>query len=515
MFKKLTLTPILLSSVSFLAYGADYPEGITPNEIKQELPAVRAQQQPWIEQLTKPLEKPVETNTNQQNKINAVTNEDLLKNPELLRRLMIEALNSNNPHLLSSLTIAYRQYPHADPVLLARAEGMLARYEGDYRKAVKIYSELHESQPENTRISLDTAAILQADKQWNEADSLFAEVESVPNLPMEVRDNIRLYREQNKAENRWKVDAGGSITQDKNINDAAPRYCLPLGCIEQQPEDAVGLNYFVSVDKNAPIKGNHNLLFRGYMNGVSYYFDKKSEYDNAFGRAYLGWQYQNARSSLNILPFYQWQLAGTNEFADKPTKNHTFGLNMLAHATGVQTAFSHQITPRLQSYASAEIYQQNYREDSRALRNDGRYYSLFGSLAYRLTPQHTVFGGVGVGVFKPKNNIVGNRVNNAGNTRHSFNVGWLANWQKLGGLNSRLQVSRTNRRYRGQALNTDFEWERQFNKETTYIFSLSHPKISIGTFTPKLTWERRRTSSTHKWAERKQNRLFVEIEKNF
>ncbi|MGI3296524.1 surface lipoprotein assembly modifier, partial [Neisseria sp. SLRRB23] len=50
---------------------------------------------------------------------------------------------------------------------------------------------------------------------------------------------------------------------------------------------------------------NHYLLFRANVGGTSYYFSRKSAYDDAFGRAYLGWQYKNARQTVGVLPFYQ------------------------------------------------------------------------------------------------------------------------------------------------------------------------------------------------------------------
>ncbi|OSI06840.1 hypothetical periplasmic protein [Neisseria animaloris] len=513
-----TLTTSVLPTAILSACFSPFAEASTleipaSDGIKQEQPALQAQQQPWLDQINRPA--PVAETQIDAKKTAMLTNEDLMQHPALLHNLMIQALNSGNPHLLESLTAAYRKLPQADPTLLARAEGMLARYRGDYSQAVELYSNLHKQHPQDNRITLDTAAILQEDKQWKEADRLFTQAASVPGLPPEVLQNIDFYRDQNKAFNQWRFDGGISITRDNNINDAAPPYCLPLGCIKQQSESATGLNYQVSAEKNTPLKGHHNLVFRSNFSGSSYYFDKKSQYDNAFGRAYLGWQYQNARNSFNILPFYQWQLAGTNEWAKKTEKEQTFNMDMLASATGIQTAFSRQITPRLQGYLSAEIYQQNYREEERAERNDGKHYNFFSSLAYRLTPQHTLFGGLNSSIFQPKTKTIGNRPNNAGNTRNSISAGWLAGWPKLGGLNTQLRAAYTDRRYRHQALNTDFEWQQQHNKESYYSFSLAHPKIAIGKFMPKLTWEQRYIRSTHKWAERKHEKLFIEIEKKF
>lgn len=513
------LTISLLPVVWFFAgqpfvQAASVPAGAGVSDgLKQEQSAVEAQRKQWLETLGSPALPPAETG--QGKEVPVLGNEDLINRPELMHGLMAQALNSYDLHLLESLTSVYRKQPQANPVLLARAEAAIARLKGDYGRAVRAYRSLNENDPEDKRIALDMAAVLFEDRQWRESDGLFAKTAAAPDLPEEVLNNIGAYRREIAAAQKWRIRGGASITHDKNVNDAAPAYCLPLGCVEQKAENATGIRYQVSAEKNTPLKGHHNIVFRSHMSGVSYYFDKKSQYDNAFGRAYLGWQYQNARTTFNILPFYQWQLAGTDEWSNKTERNRTLNMDMLAHAAGVQTALSHQITPRLQGFVSAETYRQNYREQERAERNDGRHYSLYGSLAYRLSPAHTVFAGWGGGVLRTEKDTLAGRSNNAGNTRHSINGGWWAAWPKLGGLGTQLQLSYTGRRYRGQALDTDFEWMRQRNHETAYSFSLAHPKLSVAKLTPKLTWEHQRTRSTHKWAERKQNRVFVEIEKTF
>ncbi|PSJ80696.1 surface lipoprotein assembly modifier [Neisseria iguanae] len=91
----------------------------------------------------------------------------------------------------------------------------------------------------------------------------------------------------------------------------------------------------------------------------------------------------------------------------------------------------------------------------------------------------------------------------------------MAEWPSLSGLQSRLSAQYGQRRYKGQALNTDFVYHPQKNYEAVFSASFSHPKLSYRGLTPKLTWETRKPRSTPKWAKRSQQQLFVEIEKNF
>ena len=190
-------------------------------------------------------------------------------------------------------------------------------------------------------------------------------------------------------------------------------------------------------------------------------------------------------------------------------------MDMLSHAKGIQSSWTYRLTPRLQSHVSTELYRQSYRPTDKSHYYDGKHYSLFASFAYLLSTQDVIFAGISNGIFRPHNKKRYNRPNHTAFTRNSINIGWLANWSKLGNLTTHLRASYTDRRYQGTVLNTQFQRQKQHNKETIFSASISHPKISYRGFTPKLSWEKRHLHSTHKWAERKQQRIFLEIEKNF
>ncbi|PJO77102.1 DUF560 domain-containing protein [Neisseria brasiliensis] len=491
------------------SFAADLPAG----DRRSEQAAESVQQHQWLETLQQ--DSAASAAPNEAVNVRQVNDEELARNPALLEEMLQQAVNSNHPPLLEALTAVYRRQPQADKVLLARAESMVARNQGDYPQALETYGRLNRQHPQDARIALDYAALLFEDKQWQESDRLFAQTAQTANLPEAVADNIRRYRAQIDEADDWQLNGGLSVSYDRNINNAAPAYCTYLGCTTEQAENATGIHYHAELEKNTPLKGHHNLTFRNRISGTSYYLDKKSQYDHAFGRSYLGWYYQNARSSLSVLPFYQAQLAGSNEFADKPTDEHTLNMNMFAHAVGVQTAWSHRITPRLQAYASGELYRQSYRPQQKSTYYDGRHAQLFGSLAYQLGANDLVFAGYGNGTFRPKHTQIDGRTNHTAHTRHSLSAGWFAAWPTLGGLASRLRAGYTDRRYKGRVFNTDFTPERQRNKETFFSASLAHPKISYHGIMPRLTFEHSRTRSTHKWAEQKQSRLFVELEKSF
>ncbi|WP_170064807.1 surface lipoprotein assembly modifier [Neisseria iguanae] len=457
-----------------------------------------------------------EKTTIQANVETILDNEALKQQPLLLHYLFEQSLNTEDPHLIASLKSAYETLPEKNPILLQRAEGFLKKNAGHYRQAVNIYQRLNQSHPQDERIALDTAAVLFEDKQWTEADMLFAQTALSDDLPEAVRHNIRRYRDKIREHNTWQFNGSLSMSRNGNINDAAPAYCSPIGCQPSQKESGTGINYGLNIEKNTPLSGHHNLYFRSYTGGTSYYFDKKSQYDHTLHRSHLGWQYQNARNTLNILPFYQAQLAGSDEFESKPKNNHRLIPNMLAHALGVQITGTHRLPQNKgQIQINAESYRQHYRPKEKQPLYDGNHYSLSLSLAKPAGRHHLLFIGLGSNWFLPRQPQLNGRSNHTAYTRSFIHTGWLAEWPSLAGLQSRLSAQYGQRRYKGQALDTDFFYRTQKNYETVFSASISHPKLSYRGLTPKLTWEARKTRSTHKWAERSQQQLFVEIEKNF
>ncbi|WP_338809280.1 surface lipoprotein assembly modifier [Neisseria leonii] len=441
-------------------------------------------------------------------------NDKLLGDPPMFHRVMQQALNRGDAHLLESLLAAYRRLPEPDALLLAHAEAELLCLRGDTGAAVKRYEDLQRNYPDDVRIRLDAAAALVQDRQWREADALFASTLNEPGLPENVAGNVNVFRQGIRRHNQWQFSGNLGFARHQNINDEAPSYCTPLGCTQSRPVDAWGLDYSVEAAKNTPIKGHHNVLIRTYIGGTSYYFDRKSQYDRAFGRIYSGWQYQSAKDTVSVLPFYQLQFAGSNEFADKTTRER--GLpDLFARGRGIQTAWSRLLHPRLQSRLGAEMSVQRYVPQERRRPYDGRHYALNAALTYAPTNNHTVYGGWGGGVFRPRHQIVNGAHNNQAYVRHTVSAGWNARWPQLGGLESSVRGSYTWRRYSGTALDADFIHRQRENREYDLRLTLAHRNIRFAGLMPQLVYERNITNSTHDWADRKSRGIFVEVVKPF
>ena len=499
--------------------------GVSVGAVAEPLPQTAAeqageslQQQPWLQSLE--ADGTGEKQPAPERKGAApvvVRNQDLREHPELLAAMLRQAVDARHEPLLGALLPAYLALPQAqqDAKLRQHTQAELARLRGDYPTATAHYQAVQQQYPDDVRLQLDTAATLTEDRQWREAEALFAQAAQTPELPDVVAENIRLYRNGIRQNAQWQVQGGVQLSYDKNINDAPQAYCTPLGCVRERQENAWGLRYRVYAEKNTPIRGHHNLLFRMNASGTTYYLSQRSAYDYALARASLGYRFQDARQSLEILPFYQAQFSGSRQFPDKAPRQKRVLPYMLGHAVGVQAAFERQLAPKWTGFVSLEGMRQDFREEERARHQNGTVWNAFASLSYRIRPQHLLFAGYGWGSLHPGNGMVGGRANSSGYVRHSVQAGWLAQWTALGNLNTEIRGQYTQRRYRGSALDTAFLRRPQRNNERSLTVALSYPKWRVWGAVPKLVWQENRIDSTHDWADRRQRNVWLEWEKRF
>lgn len=225
----------------------------------------------------------------------------LLSRPQLLEHVLRDALNGNQADLIASLADLYAKLPDYDAVLYGRARALLAKLAGRPAEAVARYRALHRDNAADERVLLDLAAAEFDDFRLKSAGLHFAEAAKL-DLPAPVLENVGRFRKKTEGLTGWHFSGGISPSVNKNANNAAPQYCLQGGgsriCSVTGPVRAAGLDYEAGAEKLTALADNHYLLFRANVGGTSYYFSRKSAYDDAFGRAYLGWQYKNARQTV-------------------------------------------------------------------------------------------------------------------------------------------------------------------------------------------------------------------------
>ena len=265
---------------------AQLPEGGIRQDAPSQDAAVQVQQKQWLDILSEE-ERSSEKNENV-GEPTVVGDDFLTANPHILEDALIQALNGNSADLVSSLASLYRKQPNHNPKLIARADALLAKLKGRTSEAVERYRTLYESDVSDDRILLDLAAAEFQDYRLGEAAAHFRHA-AQRDIPAPVLENVKRFQEAVKRQTEWKWSGGISPVHNDNANNAAPRYCIEArgqtACSITLPVSANGLNYELNTEKLTPFYGHHAVKFRANLSGTSYFFDRQSAYDDAFGRA--------------------------------------------------------------------------------------------------------------------------------------------------------------------------------------------------------------------------------------
>ncbi|WP_230478017.1 surface lipoprotein assembly modifier [Kingella kingae] len=505
-FNRTILTILLFGGLlsSHVAHAND-----NPTELKQ--PADSAQQKSWLNQLNQQAKQPAPQSGSANTSPNHVTDADLIKQPALLAQLLQQALNTPETELIQSLANAYRQTENPDALLLARADGTVLRGQNRLSDAIAAYERIVQTH-NDTRTRLDLAAMQFENKQWRDADQQFESAKQNEALPDAVLHNVARYQNAIAQQQAWQFEAGISPIRNQNVNDAPEKpYCLyGIYCSTTRPIKATGIGYSFDFAKQYSLRGNHSLVLRGQASGTHYI--NHAQYNDAFLRVLAGWQWQDKTRTIGVLPFYQAQFSGSDNFDSKPTQSGRVLPYMLAHGNGLQLNYAQQYGTRWQSYHSLEGYRTFYRETARAQKQDGWTYSTYHSLAFRATSNMTWFTGYQYSRFAPKNRDLAGSRNNAAFQRHAISLGWLQRWQTLGGLNSRVVYSYAKRRYSGIATLSN---EAQRNHETSLQLALSHDKLQYRGLQPSLNVQFNRIRSNRPWAQRKSHTVYLGLDKSF
>ena len=119
-----------------------------------------------------------------------ISPEELLKQPELLERALFSSVLFNNVEAVKVLLPIYLQLPEqyrrgADAeLLLILSRAMVARADGRYGEAVRLYREALARKPEMSIVRLALAQSLFEDRQSEAARDQFVRLRSEPELPV-------------------------------------------------------------------------------------------------------------------------------------------------------------------------------------------------------------------------------------------------------------------------------------------------------------------------------------------
>lgn len=303
------------------------------------------------------------------------------------------AINSNQWTQLPDFIARYRQLPGHRPALVAMAESLLARFQGDYPLALQRMQEASAAEPQDVRIRLELARLWFEDNQDARARAGFDGLLGA-GLPPYALMLVQQYQEALDSRSEWHGSGALGWGYNDNINQAngyrrCESYIAALGicAFERVMPEAIGsetVNYELSLQRRFNLGGNHNLQLRplSYGNYYSRTDDRQNasirDYSNNLGLLQVGYQYLNARDSLSFTPYLEHYYR--NRHSD-----------YLAH--GLQLEWRRALDARWQVGTTLDAKRFEY--SARGLRTGADYdqyqWGLFG--AFMPAPTTSLYGG--------------------------------------------------------------------------------------------------------------------------
>ena len=484
--RKLPLIPMLLAltaaaageTVTLPADAADY-------EAERHIP----QQEPQYRLGGETFARPGNAETNAAPATDAAAP---YPSPQMTEQLLNRALLLRRYDDIPPLLAAYRNWPQADPVLTAFAQGALYRHQGRHGKAAALYRDILKQHPQLQTVRLDLAAMLHEDKQLRDSAAEFARTVE-QGLPDDVMPRIRAYLHENKQQQAWQFSATLAYTADKNVNNVSAEEIIYVPQLpglplrknpEYLPQQAHGFEYGLAAARDLNLGGHHYLHLGADWRGVSYWDNHR--FDDAALRLNTGYRRRSLRGEYSLIPFVEKRRYGGEAYYKR---------------YGAELAASRWFGRRWQLSAHLSRARKNYDAGfkGRETGGGGGFSYLAGSSGY-------FFGGL---YASREQYGYGYR---SGSRRFGGYAGWGKQWNF--GLGSRISVSRYSERYDDRHyIYTD---RRRTDHTTGLNLTLWHKRLQWRGITPKLNWRHTRTDSNigALYGYRK-NRLFVSLEKAF
>lgn len=438
-------------------------------------------------------------------------------NTTLLKNLLIQILNHQQYQLLPELFAIYLETPQQDKKLSARIRAAIAKYNRDYKNAIKIYQNLVFLYPEDIRIQLDLAATLSEDKQWKDAQQLFSSLIKKETLPPEVIQNIQLYLFQLDRIQEWKFNIWLSPNYEKNINNAPERYCNKYNlCSTDKAKKGLGIHYGFSGEKNWELNKHFYSRIQSILTGTNYYLAKLSSYDHLLAEisSSIGWH--DFKQNILISLLYHIQFNGSNNWQGyKKQNNHTFNISPWFSAFGLSSEYNYSFKSNLKSTLLVSALERKYRLHSFAKKHNGWYLKQKVTISWKPNLNTLLYTGFELQQTLPKNKYLKQKINNAAYFRTQLHLGWINHWKNIGGINSHINLSLAKKYFKGKITTHDFTQEKRIDKELQYSISFWHNKIAWRNLIPQITYTKQKIISSHYWANRNNHVISVELTKSF
>ncbi|WP_417578686.1 surface lipoprotein assembly modifier [Nitrincola sp.] len=392
----------------------------------------------------------------------------------------------------------YAALADADPMLLAFAQGSLARAQGDLRGAEAFFRQLLVLQPGFLPGQLELARVLFENHKNREAyqrfEQISAQLDPLDTRQTGVRRTVASFLQALDQRHAWQGSVAlGPIWNDNLNQSSGSRTCLleqgGICYYERKVPDAVaatGVDYELSLNRQFSLSGHHGMYVRALWYGQSY--EDTREYNESTLNLQLGYRYQNQRDQFRLAPLVEFTAQGDQ---------------LLHDAWGLQAEWLHHLTPRRVFKLEGSSRVLDYK-DSRFDRYKGPSHALYATLWQVLPNDWTLFGGLDWQYRDADDDTLAYK-------QPGVRIGGAAPLSPH--LHTTLLLSHRERRH--QAFSAVLG-ERREDDEQSLTLILRAPTLQIAGFEPVLTLRHRKTRSNVDWLySHDRNQVSLKLERRF
>ena len=283
----------------------------------------------------------------------------------------------------------YRTFTNPDPMLLAYAQGSLARIRGDMVQAEAEFRMLLDIKPGFLLGQLELARVLFENRKDADSEATFKQISqtlsSADARQQGVLSTVDSFLSAVDQRQSWQASVAVGPTWADNLNQTSESYtCLLYHgavCLYERatPEaiEAHGLDYELTLNKRFALSGHHGLFSRTLLFGQNY--KDHSTYNESQLNTQFGYSYHDRRNQYSIAPLF--------EFA-------RYGNDSLYGAWGLHGEWLHYLTDKVMFKLEADYKDQKYRKEKIAAQYNGNIWSNYATVWYALPHNWTLFGGV-------------------------------------------------------------------------------------------------------------------------
>lgn len=311
-----------------------------------------------------------------------INDNELLNNEPLTAIILDRAIEMQSLDIIEHLINIYASFENKDLILLIYAQSRLNHLKGNYKESINGYKQILSLNDKLSPIRLYLIEALLENHQFDLASKELNLLSMDSNLPEEIKQTIDKYKLIIDDELSFKFTFQINYISDKNINETSNDEYIKIGDKlfkrdeKSLPQAGKGISYNYGIEKDYKIK-DQNFLLMSLQNNGKYYYNQ-NDYNDNIVRMNLGYKFEDAIKTINILPFYQDRFFGNNPY------NHTIG-NSVNSSFNLNKEF--KLIPTFE-------YGRNFHEDRIFL--DGYYYYESLGSNYILTNQTTFFNNFSI-----------------------------------------------------------------------------------------------------------------------